>query len=107
MPEKEYISLHTLSADEKDIFRLSLEKTEIPENFIVTQKFKDVIIKLNSGVRHLNICGPKGVGKSLSLCAIAVLLKESEHHFLIYSPLCIGGSLYISYIEGLYKDFGK
>ena len=47
------------------------------------------------------------MGKSLSLCAIAVLLKESEHHFLIYSPLCIEDSLYISYIKGLYKDFGK
>ena len=55
MPEKEYISLHTLSANEQRIFHLSLRKVELPEKFIVTQRFKDVIISLNSEERHLNM----------------------------------------------------
>ena len=107
MPEDEVISLHTLTECEQMIFRISLCKCEIQEKFIVTQKFKDVISHFNSGGRHLNICGPKGVGKSLSLCAIAVLLKESGHPFLIFLPSCIGSICYTSYIQGLYEEFSK
>ena len=104
VPKDKSISLHTLTKLEKMIFQLSISDMH---NFIVTQQFENVISNLNYGNRNLNICGPKGVGKSLSLCAIAVLLKESGHRFLIFSPACSGEILYTRYIQSLYDDFSK
>ena len=104
MPKDKSISLHTLTKLEKMVFQLSISDMH---NFIVTQQFENVISNLNYGNRNLNICGPKGVGKSLSLCAIAVLLKESGHRFLIFSPACSGEILYTRYIQSLYDDFSK
>lgn len=104
--DRTVISLRTLSRLERLVFSISLDLQD--NDFVVTKGFREVIKKLNHGGRHINIKGPKGVGKSLSLCAIAVLLKEIKHKFLIYSPMCDIKDLgYISYVKSLYIEFGK
>ena len=51
---------------------------------MVTKGFKGAIDMLNNGQKEIVIQGPKGVGKSMALCAIAFLSKN-KYPCLLYT----------------------
>ncbi len=71
--------------------------------FVVTNKFKKLIENLNSGVENIAIGGPKGVGKSMALGAIATLYHKERKCFL-WSPVIEAEDHFKSYVEYI---FGK
>lgn len=66
--------------------------------FVVTEGFKALVQSLNSGRCLINIKGSKGVGKTMALFALAVLLKESGHPFFLYSAGVQKETLFATYV---------
>ena len=65
-------------------YHLNLET----EKFVVTKEFRKVLDQLNSEKKTVSMGGPKGVGKSMSLAAIATLCHGKRPCFL-WSPYVV------------------
>ena len=70
-----------------------------------TRKFGDLWNKLKSvPLKKLAITGPKGVGKSLALAAIATLLRKDGKKCLLWSPRIDEDCMFYDYVV---EVFGK
>lgn len=76
------------------------------DKFLVTDGFKEVVRKLNSKEKIISICGPKGVGKSLALAAIAELSRKNWP-CLLWSPRLRSFKQFLSYVRAVYAQYGK
>lgn len=88
---------------EKQFFKLCLDAKE---KFVITKAFRDVVCKINSGDKMIAIGGPKGVGKSMALAAIAALSRKTRP-CLLCSPSGMHIDVYHLYVQEVYKQFGK
>jgi ABC-type lipoprotein export system ATPase subunit len=76
----------------------------LDDTFVVTEGFKALWEKLKSGkCKQIAINGPKGVGKSLALAAIATLLRRDGKKCFLWTPR-INNPFYRSYAQ---EVFGK
>ena len=73
---------------------------------MVTKGFKKVIDRLNDGTEDISICGPKGVGKSMALAAIATVCHEKIPCFL-WSPSVTFDKDFQEYVEDFYEELHR
>ena len=57
------------------------------DTYLITGKFRELVNKINSGMKSITISGPKGVGKTWALGAIATLCHEVKRPCFLWSPL--------------------
>ena len=77
----------------------------VQEKFLVTDGFREVVNALNSGTKSIAIGGPKGVGKSLALAAIAEL-SRNKWPCLLWSTVEYLDE-YCLYVKEVYKQYSK
>ena len=73
---------------------------------MVTEEFRDLVKCVNENLT-VAICGPKGVGKSLALAAIATLCHKQKSPCFLFSPCVTEGLRFDKYINSIYGEFGK
>ena len=72
--------------------------------FVVTEGFKKLRHAVTSGKESILIGGPKGVGKSWALAAIATLCRKERKQCFLWSPGIEMSPWFTSYVR---KVFGK
>jgi hypothetical protein len=76
-----------LKSREARYYKVRLYGSRNNDTFVVTEGFKAVWEKLKSGkCKQIAINGPKGVGKSLALAAIATLLRRDGKKCFLWTP---------------------
>lgn len=73
---------------------------------MVTKGFKEALAHLKDGQEKIVFRGPKGVGKSMALCAIAFLCKERKYPCLLYA-LESSPTQFVPYVQAIYQSFGE
>ncbi len=76
------------------------------KKFVISDKFRALVKALKSGKSKATLCGPKGVGKSMALAAIATLCHKKVPTFL-WSPTMKLNQGFREYYNSIFKEFGK
>ena len=76
------------------------------EKFVVTKEFRKVLDQLNSAWETVSMGGPKGVGKTTSLAAIATLCHGKRPCFL-WSPHVVTDKEFHLYAKYIVKKLGE
>ncbi len=92
------------SKAEEHHFRKFLSIIKRNTYYVVTDTFRELVKKLDSGEKEFAIGGPEGVGKSMALAAIASLYHEKRQCFL-WSPLIRNDDVFKSYVEAIFGKF--
>ena len=70
----------------KEYFKRALPRTVFSDYYIITEEFKSICEGLDSGDKVVTIHGPRGVGKSMALGAIATLCYK-QRPCILWSPI--------------------
>ncbi len=76
------------------------------KRYVISDKFRALVKALESGKSGVTLCGPKGVGKSMALAAIATLCHKKVPTFL-WSPSMELDLNFCEYYNSIFKEFGK
>ena len=87
-------------------FAYHLHLLQAKKKFVVTKEFREVLDQLNSGKEMVSMGGPKGVGKSISLAAIATLCYGKRPCFL-WSPYVITDEKFHLYAKDIVEKLGE
>ena len=79
----------------------------VEQKFVITDSFRKLVEKLNSGERLLPIRGPKGVGKTMALAAIAALSHGKSPCLFVSPPMLLKSSTFDRYVNEIYVQYGK
>jgi hypothetical protein len=72
------------------------------KKFVITEQFRSLLKKLNSGEKLIPIRGPKGVGKSLALSAIAALCHGKSPCLFVTPSSLIHSAFFDRYLMETY-----
>ena len=106
--EEKFIQLCDNFSDAKKFyFEGIFPQSSYEPGFLITREFKKLNEHLGTAKRKFLIRGPKGVGKSMALAAIATLYHKKRPCFL-WSPRATEmESVYWDYLCDLCREFGK
>lgn len=104
---KEFIKLYDKCSLEKELYLKScVAVQELEPHYLITKKFRSLCEMLDSGEHSISIGGPKGVGKSMALAAIATLCNK-RRPCVLWSQATRVNVTFQDYINDLFREFGK
>ena len=100
---KDTIDLTKFSKENSEIY-IKLTLSETSEVFVVTEQFREVMdLVYSENIKKIVIDGPKGVGKSMSLIAIAAILDSDDRPYFLWTPESYSTCWYEMYLRDICK----